>query len=739
MKCFKYITTSVVTALMLAGCGGGGSDSTSTTPDTTTNNMTTNDTTTKDTALIGKFVDAPVAGLSYSTPSYSGETDANGQFKYKVGEQVTFKLGDLTIGSVDGTSIVTPKKFGNATKAANISYILQNLDTDGDAANDIIILPKKDILNTYFSQSGVTSIDLENNTSVIELVNGLKSQIETTHNIQLPNVDTTEATSNMDQYTTENSKIYTYNDLVGKNYIEIECSNIIGCQKLGTVTFGKDTVSYRHYAGESGVGDVTSKNDDGTFATYWPNENETYYEKIVDLSPYELKLCEAESQEKAKHCTQVNDGRYFVTVDQADSFIANKEASLKNIAPKTLVRDFSEIQNKKLWNLSTYNQPLHDYYKIIQSDGTIIPQYSGESLHASFQNGSIHITGTNENEALDRTYTVYKYDLSGKTYDAFDFGSWEIMDATIPHAQVTFPQDSVMYCHIMYDECFVNDTAIEALVNPLNATDSTQTSQPVTDNKKFTSDFYVPGSEYYVVIERESGIQHWKFGQNGMVMDRLGQESQSEFDNPPDHFSVSSDGRTLTWTVTDDEEAAAKGMVPYDVNFTILEKSNDHIQLQAQSEPYGIDKLDLFKDLDTVKQYAASTQYGFGKEWLKNRTLYYVLTDTEDDNNNGIKGEKIVIAWMFGDGGRYTIDFNIDDNTTPANCNVDATNCGPYSIDSNGVLEIIDGDGDWETYKIIDTDGKKITTESYAKWKNAPEEEYFFTTKSAAQQYLNSL
>ena len=312
MKKFKYIAASVVATMALGGCGGSDSSSSN------------------DTAQTGTFVDAPVAGLSYQTPSISGQTDSNGQFKYKAGEKVTFKLGDIEIGSVDGSTIVTPKNFGNDTVAANLAYILQNLDTDGDPTDDVIKLPSAETIKTYFSTSGVAALNLEDNATVTNLVSGLKAHVETQLHVDLPDVNVTEALNNME------------------NYI-------------------------------------------------------------------------------AKHI-----------------------------------------------------------------------------------------------------------------------------------------------------------------------------------EKKFTPDFYAPGKEYYIVMETDPGIQHLKFGENGMVMDRLGDESEDEFANPSDRFTVSSDKKTLTWRVTDDDEAEEKGMLPYDVKFTILELTDSYIKLQAVSKPYGTESLYVFKDLNEAKEYAVS-------------------------------------------------------------------------------------------------------------------------------------
>ena len=49
--------------------------------------------------LAGEFRDGPFAGLGYQTPSREGVTDEEGRFLYRPGEEVTFLIGSLIIGT----------------------------------------------------------------------------------------------------------------------------------------------------------------------------------------------------------------------------------------------------------------------------------------------------------------------------------------------------------------------------------------------------------------------------------------------------------------------------------------------------------------------------------------------------------------------------------------------------------------------------------------------------------------
>jgi len=91
----------------------------------------------------GVFLDSPVAGLNYSTPTRKGLTGKDGHFFYKPGQTVTFSIGHLTLGSALGAPVVTPGSIigANDQMVTNICVLLQTLDVDGDLNNNIQITP----------------------------------------------------------------------------------------------------------------------------------------------------------------------------------------------------------------------------------------------------------------------------------------------------------------------------------------------------------------------------------------------------------------------------------------------------------------------------------------------------------------------------------------------------------------------------------------------------------------------
>jgi len=92
----------------------------------------------------GVLSDAPVEGVAYTTTSgVASTTNALGQYTYNADDEVTFKLGALTLGTVRAASIVTPLELaaGNADKLSNLLVLLQSLDDDGVVSEGIKITP----------------------------------------------------------------------------------------------------------------------------------------------------------------------------------------------------------------------------------------------------------------------------------------------------------------------------------------------------------------------------------------------------------------------------------------------------------------------------------------------------------------------------------------------------------------------------------------------------------------------
>lgn len=87
----------------------------------------------------GVFTDAPVQGLAYSAvPSgLSGFTNEKGEFDFREGDNVTFRIGNLVLGSVKATAFVTPFDIASYSEAVDIARLLQSV---GSVSGGVIVL-----------------------------------------------------------------------------------------------------------------------------------------------------------------------------------------------------------------------------------------------------------------------------------------------------------------------------------------------------------------------------------------------------------------------------------------------------------------------------------------------------------------------------------------------------------------------------------------------------------------------
>lgn len=92
----------------------------------------------------GVFRDANVQGLDYTSGTLTGVTGADGRFQYQQGQQVTFRIGGVTLGSFQGQPFITPLHL--PTSSTNVGdqidnrlRFLQMLDQDGNPENGITL------------------------------------------------------------------------------------------------------------------------------------------------------------------------------------------------------------------------------------------------------------------------------------------------------------------------------------------------------------------------------------------------------------------------------------------------------------------------------------------------------------------------------------------------------------------------------------------------------------------------
>lgn len=102
---------------------------------------------------VGVLTDSPIQGVEYLTTRIDGTTNSAGEFRYKPGDIIAFKLGNLVLGSTVGTGstmTVTPIQLVDGIFAAesattrenavtNLLVLLQSLDEDSNPGNGLKI------------------------------------------------------------------------------------------------------------------------------------------------------------------------------------------------------------------------------------------------------------------------------------------------------------------------------------------------------------------------------------------------------------------------------------------------------------------------------------------------------------------------------------------------------------------------------------------------------------------------
>lgn len=93
----------------------------------------------------------PICGLRYETVSGSGLTNERGEFRYRDGEAVTFRVGGLVLGAVEGGPRINLAQLVNRVAgkidklrdplATNLARLVQTLDRDGDVETGVTISP----------------------------------------------------------------------------------------------------------------------------------------------------------------------------------------------------------------------------------------------------------------------------------------------------------------------------------------------------------------------------------------------------------------------------------------------------------------------------------------------------------------------------------------------------------------------------------------------------------------------
>jgi predicted acyl esterase len=100
---------------------------------------------------IGRFIDGPLIGVDYKTPSLEGVTDTVGAFRFRDGEIVAWSIGRLSLGSSKAKDQITPADLVPGSddhpqplmdpRVINRARFLHSLASETDLSRGIVISP----------------------------------------------------------------------------------------------------------------------------------------------------------------------------------------------------------------------------------------------------------------------------------------------------------------------------------------------------------------------------------------------------------------------------------------------------------------------------------------------------------------------------------------------------------------------------------------------------------------------
>jgi hypothetical protein len=329
-----------VTFTLFACGGGGGGDGGSESPQ----------------VLSGQFVDAPVEGLSYTAGTTTGKTTSTGTFQYKNGETVTFKVGDIVLGTSQGKAIVTPLDLARNAKndpdlSANDQMVVNMvrflMTITGSNSNSQTFT----IDQTTFNNCIAKAVDFDQATGTFSLPGGI------TNNSLTSAVDAeTHFNNTLAAYRTKFSSAY----LNGKTLFEVSPEDADNNLSTPDV-YLKGTLKFT--SSSAGVGDDSNflvnptaynftytVDAKGILQLSFTGVGYTAYLKIVDENADRLAICWEDTYAAADSCLVENEYLYFDKT-KAQSFIdSNLSTDIVVDSTTTLMWQKADDNTQRNWN-----------------------------------------------------------------------------------------------------------------------------------------------------------------------------------------------------------------------------------------------------------------------------------------------------------------------------------------------------------------------------------------------------
>jgi hypothetical protein len=151
----------------------------------------------------GHFIDSPVAGLTYQTPTNWGTTDASGGFDYFPGERVHLWVGSVYLGNPLADHKISPMDVFESYDledgaVINMARLLQSLDADGVPKGGINISPAVTAcLDAAVFDLLIDQVDFSDDFMTQDLINQTLARCAGNPDLNLVNVDAETAKANL--------------------------------------------------------------------------------------------------------------------------------------------------------------------------------------------------------------------------------------------------------------------------------------------------------------------------------------------------------------------------------------------------------------------------------------------------------------------------------------------------------------------------------------------------------------
>jgi hypothetical protein len=149
------------------------------------------------------FIDSPVAGLGFETPTHQGKTDDAGAFDYFPGERVDLLLGNTYLGDALTDHKISPVDVFEGgdmddNRVVNMAWLLQSLDADGDPSKGIGITdPVAENFEATLDDLEISVLDFNNDAQVEAVIDGTIALSASNPDLNLVKVDKEDAQAHL--------------------------------------------------------------------------------------------------------------------------------------------------------------------------------------------------------------------------------------------------------------------------------------------------------------------------------------------------------------------------------------------------------------------------------------------------------------------------------------------------------------------------------------------------------------